>query len=136
MEKIFEIREYSDGGTFDKGDVTGYIKTDKTREQMREENGHGFIDYLELTKEEYLKKKKSAEEFLEMFNINIGEVRNGSEVEIISNPDGSNNKIGDIGIVSDYCGDSGADGGFRVVVEGRPAYGNWHSIDEVKILKY
>ena len=139
MDKIFEIRQFTDGGPSDRGDVTGYIRTDKTREQMRKENGHGFTDYFELTEEEYLKRKKHAEKVLAMFNINIGEVRNGSQVEILvdtDGPGGSNNKAGDIGIVDDYCSDSGADGGFRVVVEGRPTYGNWHSIEEVKVLKY
>jgi hypothetical protein len=137
MEKIFEIREYTDGGPSDRGDVTGYIKTGKTRDQMREENGHGFTDYIELTKEEYLKKKRIAEQHLEMFNIKLTQqVRNGSKVKIISSPHGSNNKIGDEGIVKDYYGDSGSEGGFRVSVEGRKQVGNWHSIDEVEILKY
>lgn len=69
MKKIFEIREYTDGGTFDKGDVIGYIQTDKTRNEMVAENGHGFIDYHEISKEEYLRRKKIAEKVLAVFNI-------------------------------------------------------------------
>ena len=137
MEKIFEIKEYTDGGTFDKGGVTGYIKTDKTREQMREENGHGFTDYIELTKEEYLEKKQIAEKFLSMFNINLSQVRNGSLVKLIDNSKSeSNNRVGDEGIVEDYHGDTVKQGGFRVVVNGRPRYGNWQSIEEVEVLEY
>jgi hypothetical protein len=134
MEKIFEIREYTDGGPSDRGDVTGYIKTDKTREQMREENGHGFTDYIELTKEEYVKRRYTAYKFLEMFNIKLTQqVRNGSLVKLIDNSkSSSDNRVGDEGIVEDYCEDDS----FRVVVNGRPRYGNWQSIKEVVVLEY
>ena len=68
---IFEIREYVDGGPSDRGRVIGYKKTDKTRQELREEQGHSFIDYHEITPEEYLEKRKKVEEELAMFNIEL-----------------------------------------------------------------
>ena len=67
--KIFEKREYMDGGPNDRGFTVGFIKTNKTREDLRKEQGHGFIDYIELTEEAFLKRKRQAEYNLKMFDI-------------------------------------------------------------------
>lgn len=67
--KIFEIREFSDGGPNDQGTIIGYIKTSKSREQLRGDRKHGFIDYFEITKTEFLRRKRKALQIYNMFNI-------------------------------------------------------------------
>lgn len=66
----------------------------------------------------------------------MGQVKNGSKVRVVDNLGGSNNEIGDEGIVRDYCGDTGSEGGFRVSVQDRRQTGNWHSIEEVEVIHY
>lgn len=61
----------------------------------------------------------------------MGRVRNGSKVRIV-NEGSSNNKKGDIGIVTMYNDDDD----FRVQVEGRTPFSNWHGIEEVEVLEY
>lgn len=64
---IFEKREYMDGGPNDRGFVIGYIRTNKTREELRKAQGHGFIDYIKLSEKQYSQKKKEAQDNLKMF---------------------------------------------------------------------
>ncbi len=68
-KKIYEIKEYFDGGPNDRGFLIGFIKTNKTRQELRAENGHGFIDYHEMSEEEFLKRKKEAFKIYKMFDI-------------------------------------------------------------------
>jgi hypothetical protein len=67
--KIFEERGYIDGGPNDRGFTIGFIKSDKTREELCKERSHGFIDYHEVSEEEFLRRKKEAEAELKMFDI-------------------------------------------------------------------
>jgi hypothetical protein len=67
--KIYEIIEYSDGGPNDKGTITGYIKTEESRNHLKAKINHNFIDYNEISEKEFLEKKKKAEDNLKMFNI-------------------------------------------------------------------
>lgn len=59
----------SDGGMYDRRVVLGYLKTEKTRKQLIEAQGHGFIDYVQLTEQQFLKKKQEAKNKLKMFDI-------------------------------------------------------------------
>lgn len=65
--KLFQKREYIDGGPNDRGIVIGYVRTTKTREELRSEMSHGFIDFIEISEELFLKLKKDAESKLKMF---------------------------------------------------------------------
>lgn len=65
--KIFEKIEYIDGGPNDRGKVIGYVRTTKSREELRSEIPHGFIDFIEISEELFLKLKKDAENNLYMF---------------------------------------------------------------------
>jgi hypothetical protein len=67
--KIFEKREYTDGGTNDRGYTIGYVKTNKTKEQLRKEVGHGFIDFIELSEKQFLEKKEEAFKKYKMFDL-------------------------------------------------------------------
>jgi len=67
--KIFEKREYIDGGPNDNGFVIGYVKTNKNKEQLRKEVGHGFINFIEISESEFLKKKREAFKKYKMFDI-------------------------------------------------------------------
>ena len=59
------------------------------------------------------------------------EIKTGDEVKIISSPCGSLNKIGDIGIVTEVEDNTS----FRVKVGDREDIQNWHSINEVELIK-
>jgi hypothetical protein len=67
--KIFEKRQYVSGGPNDRGYTIGYVKTNKTQEQLRKEVGHGFIDFFEISEKEFLKRKQKAYKEYKMFDI-------------------------------------------------------------------
>jgi hypothetical protein len=67
--KIYEIIELTDGGPNDRGTIVGYIKSNKTKEELKKENNHGFLLYQEISKSEYLTKRKMVEEKLKMFDL-------------------------------------------------------------------
>ena len=50
--KIFEIREFIDGGPNDRGFVIGYIESE-SREELRKNRPNGFIDYFEIPRAMY-----------------------------------------------------------------------------------
>jgi len=67
--KIYEIIEYSDGGPNDKGTIVGYKKSNNSRNHLRAKINHNFIDYREISEEEFSKRKKEVEKNLKMFNL-------------------------------------------------------------------
>jgi hypothetical protein len=69
IKKIFEVREYSTGDWTDKGDVTNYILSDKTSDELRAENKHFFMVYNEITQEQFDIRKQRAINELKMFDL-------------------------------------------------------------------
>lgn len=69
IKKIFEVREYSTGDWTDKGDVTNYILSDKTSDELRAEHKHFFIEYNEITQEQFDIRKQRAINELKMFDL-------------------------------------------------------------------
>jgi len=63
MNKIFEIRE-GDGSY-----LRGFIRTDKTKEQLYKERKDGFTDYREISEKEFLHLKQRAWKNYQMFKI-------------------------------------------------------------------
>jgi hypothetical protein len=55
----------------------------------------------------------------------------GDRVKIISSDQGSVNEVGDKGIITEID----TDGTFRVLVEGRENWGNWHDDKEVMLIE-
>lgn len=55
----------------------------------------------------------------------------GDRVKIISSENFSVNEVGDKGIITEIH----TDGTFRVFVEGKENYGNWHDDTEVILIK-
>jgi len=83
--KIFEIREFIDGGPNDHGSLIGYIKADNIRDAKKNfvhRNKHklskgrisnilntGFFQAFEITKEEFDERKLLAYSTLNMYDI-------------------------------------------------------------------
>jgi hypothetical protein len=68
--KIFEIREYSDGGPNDKGVVIGYVKANnKTDAKKRAKITNRFKNVYEISRSYYEALKRMAKERYEIFNI-------------------------------------------------------------------
>jgi hypothetical protein len=68
--KIFEKRQFTDGGPNDRGFCIGYIHADTEEEAKRILNiKHGFIQLFEITNEEYEARKEEAAAMLRMFTI-------------------------------------------------------------------
>ena len=68
--KIFEKRQYIDGGPNDRGRVIGY-ELGESSQQLEEKFGinHGFTQFYEITREEYLRRKNELENELKIFTI-------------------------------------------------------------------
>jgi len=68
--KIFEKIKYGPD-FFDLGEVVGYV-IGESKEQLKAKFGinHSFIDFREISTEEYNKAKENIEKQLQMFNIN------------------------------------------------------------------
>ena len=64
--KLFEIREFIDGGPNDRGNVIGYVKASSI-EELKEKRTNYFIDYIEISEERFLKLKEEVENKLKMF---------------------------------------------------------------------
>jgi len=66
--KIFEVKEFTDGGPNDKGVLIGYEKGESS-EQLKKKNGitHGFISFHEISQEEYNRRKEGARRHFESF---------------------------------------------------------------------
>jgi hypothetical protein len=65
--KIFEIREYNDGGPQDRGDVIGYAKEESLEIAREKHKKSNWIEVREITSKEYYSKKEQAEAELKMF---------------------------------------------------------------------
>ena len=63
MDKIFEIRE-GDGSY-----LTGFIRTNKTKDQLYKERKDGFTDYREISEKEFLRLKQIAWKNYQIFKI-------------------------------------------------------------------
>lgn len=70
MIKIFEIKEYTDGGPNDKGAVVGYV-TANNRKEASKNLENVFQTVNEISRETYLFRKKQAEEQLKLFQLTI-----------------------------------------------------------------
>jgi hypothetical protein len=68
--KIFEKREFFDGGPNDKGWTIGYIKAE-SKEQAKEilNIDHNFIQLFEISEKEFKKRKKEAWENYKMYKL-------------------------------------------------------------------
>jgi hypothetical protein len=68
--KIFEKREFTDGGPNDKGFVIGYIKA-KSKEEARNilNIKHGFIQLFEISLIDFSKRKMEAWKNYKIFDI-------------------------------------------------------------------
>lgn len=70
--KIFEVKNYIDGGPNDRGFIIKYIKS-KSRQEAFEKVNKGksgwFYQVFEISLEEFNKRKKEAENKLKMFKI-------------------------------------------------------------------
>lgn len=69
IKKIFEVIEYSTGDWTDKGHVINYIFSDKTRDELRAEHNHFYIEYNEITEEQFDQRKQRAINELKMFDL-------------------------------------------------------------------
>lgn len=59
--KIFEKREFSDGGPMDRGTCIGFIRAkDKEIAKKILNINHGFIELREISQKEFVKRKKEA----------------------------------------------------------------------------
>ena len=68
--KIFEKIQWSDGGHNDKGEVIGYLRAPSLGIATKALNvDHNFIQCREISKREYLRRRKKAEIALSMFNL-------------------------------------------------------------------
>lgn len=61
MSKIFEEKQYSDGGPNDRGVIIGYVEAE-SKQAAREKTGitHNFIQFVEIPREEYERLKAKA----------------------------------------------------------------------------
>ena len=68
--KIFKKIEYVDGGIDDRGKLIGFIRTNKEKEELYKEQGHRFIEYIEVSHKEYLVELREKRSELEVYKIN------------------------------------------------------------------
>lgn len=70
MNKIFEKRQMSDGGPMDRGICIGFIKAKNEKEAKEILNiNHNFIELREISKKEFLQRKKEALENYRMYKL-------------------------------------------------------------------
>lgn len=69
MDKIFEIREDGAWGPNDRGYVVGYIRA-KSKEELRKKFNNGFLQFFELTREQYHEKVAYAKTRLKILDLN------------------------------------------------------------------
>ncbi len=62
--------QMSDGGPNDRGTLIAF-ELAKSEKELKEKYKNGFLDFDEISKENYLQKKKYAEQGLEMFNLDL-----------------------------------------------------------------
>ena len=70
MSKIFEKRQYTDGGLFDKGTTIGFIQAENKEEAVKILNvNHGYIQLYEIDIDTFLKRKKEAWNEYKMYDL-------------------------------------------------------------------
>lgn len=68
MDKIFEIKEYMDGGPNDKGVTIGFIKAEtKEKAKIKAKITNGFKDAVLIDEELYNRRKLEAKQKYDMF---------------------------------------------------------------------
>lgn len=65
--KIFEVREYTDGGFHDKGYPIGYVQEVSKEEAEAKHKTSNWVEVREISEEMYASRKKDAEETMKMF---------------------------------------------------------------------
>lgn len=69
MNKIFEVREYTDGGPQDRGYPIKYVEEVSLEEATTKHKESNWIEVREITQEHYNSLKKEAIENMKMFTI-------------------------------------------------------------------
>jgi len=67
--KIFEIREYSNGGFHDQGEAIGYAKENSLEEAEAKHKPNNWFRVREITQQRYDFLKKQAEENMKRFTL-------------------------------------------------------------------